>query len=82
MPREISDKEGTSWTLIEAYAGLKQDGEEKSDAAQVEGASDRVHVVATPSGGAQTVRLQLASDWEERASDEQLLEEIESKREK
>lgn len=82
MPREINDSDGTTWTLVEAYAGLKQDGEEKTDAARVEGAPDRVHVVATPSGGAQTVRLQLKSDWEETAPDEDLLEEIESNREK
>lgn len=82
MPKEINDNNGTIWTLVEAYAGLKGDGEEKSDAARVEGAPDLVHVVATPSGGAQTVRLQLKSDWEETASDEELLGEIEINREK
>ena len=82
MPKEINDNNGTTWTLAEAYAGLKQEGEEKTDAARVEGAPDLVHVVATPSGGAQTVRLQLKSDWEENSSDEELLAEIEANREK
>ena len=77
MPREINDTEAT-WSLVQAYAGLKGDNEEKSDAAQVEGTNDLVHVVATPSGGTQTVRLQLKSDWEKELSDEELLEEIKS----
>jgi hypothetical protein len=77
MPREINDKE-TAWSLVQAYAGLKEDDEETSDAAWVEGTTDSVYVVATPSGGAQTVRLQLKSDWKESLSDEELLEEIKS----
>ena len=75
MPREISDDE-TIWSLAQAYAGLKEDGEESVDAEQVEGTQDLVYVVATPQGGSQTVRLQLKSDWEESLSDEELLEEI------
>ena len=75
MPREINDTE-TTWSLVQAYAGLKGDNEEKSDAAQVEGTEDLVHVIATPSGGAQTVRLKLAGDWENKLSDDELLSEI------
>lgn len=75
MPREINDN-GTTWTLAQAYAGLEENSKEASDAARVEGAEDLVHVVATPSGGAQTVRLQLKTDWEESLSDEEILKKI------
>ena len=76
MPREIIDKEETTWSLVQAYAGLKEPDGELSDAARVAGTKDAVYVVATPSGGAQSVRLQLKSDWESSLSDEELLEEI------
>ncbi|HEX8197398.1 MAG TPA: hypothetical protein VF571_14485 [Pyrinomonadaceae bacterium] len=75
MPREIQDGEGTTWSCIQAYAGLSNNSE-KREAARVEGAPDLVEIVCTPSGGAQTVRLKLASDWESKLSDEELLSEI------
>lgn len=79
MPREIQDSEGTTWSCIQAYAGLSNDAE-KRDAARVEDAPHLVEVVCTPSGGAQTVRLQLQSDWENNLSDEELLSEIKKQR--
>ena len=75
MPREIQDREGTTWSCIQAYAGLSNNAE-KQEAARVENNADLVEVVCTPSGGAQTVRLQLPSDWENKLSDEELLSEI------
>ena len=81
MPREINDN-GTTWSLAQAYAGLAENSAAAPDAAQVEGAADLVHVVATPSGGAQTVRLQLETDWEKSLSDEELLERIKSEQNK
>jgi hypothetical protein len=75
MPREIQDCEGTTWSCIQAYAGLSNNAE-KREAARVEGEPDLVEVVCTPSGGAQTVRLQLSSNWESKLSDEELLSEI------
>ncbi|MDQ4139107.1 MAG: hypothetical protein M3142_01150, partial [Bacteroidota bacterium] len=38
----------------------------------------KVTVVCTPSGGAQTVRLELDKNWFEELPDEQLLNEIEA----
>lgn len=78
MPREIQDDENTVWSLAEAYAGLKSDADsaEPNPAARVKGEDDKVYVIATPSGGAQTVRLELPTDWEESLSDEQILDEI------
>jgi hypothetical protein len=79
MPREIRDEEGTVWNCVQAYAGLNGDNEEKAEAASVEGAEDLVQVIATPSGGAQTIRLELKSDWEESLSDEEILDKIREK---
>ncbi len=76
MPREVRDSEGTAWNCVQAYAGLSNDAA-KERAAQVDEGSDRYHVVCTPSGGAQSVRLELPGDWETSLSDEQLLGEIE-----
>ncbi len=77
MAREVTDGEGTAWSCVEAYAGLSEDG--KSEAARVEG-TDRFRVVCTPSGGAQTVELELPAGWEENLSDEELAGEIEKAR--
>jgi hypothetical protein len=78
MAREITDGEGVTWSCIQAFAGLGNDPE-KADAARVEGHEDLVHVVCTPSGGAQSVRLELAEDWESDLADDALLKEIRSR---
>lgn len=75
MPREVTDGEGTTWSCVEAYAGLSEEG--KSDAARVEG-TDRYRVVCTPSGGAASVTLELPAGWDASVSDEDLLREIRS----
>jgi hypothetical protein len=72
MPREIVDSDGTTWTCIQAFAGLGGDAE-KTEAARVEGSSDRYHVVCTPSGGAKSVRIELPGNWEESVTDEDML---------
>ena len=50
--REIRTDDGTQWTLVEAVGS----DDERAD-------DSTVPVVATPSGGAQTVRLALAPGW-------------------
>lgn len=78
--REVTDGEQVTWTCVQAYAGL---GESAAAAALEErrAAEGRgVPVVCTPTGGAQSVRLELAGDWLESMSDESLLAEIEAKR--
>lgn len=75
MPREVTDGEGTTWSCVEAYAGLSEEG--KSEAARVEG-TDRYRVVCTPGGGAQSVDLELPAGWDDSLSDDELLREIES----
>jgi hypothetical protein len=75
----VTDGEGVRWACVQAYGGLK-DGDENEEAARVEGAGDVFEVVCTPSGGAQTVRLELEGGWEEGLSDEELLKRIEAAR--
>lgn len=80
MPREVKGSEGITWTCLQAYAGLS---DEKADEAaeRAAGGGGNLQVVCTPSGGAQTVRLELPQDWETSYSDEELLKEIEARRE-
>jgi len=83
MPREVTDEEGVRWTCVQAYAGLAPSAGEalNADAARVEGGGDRFRVVATPSGGARTVEMELPGDWENALSDEDLLGRIAGARE-
>lgn len=76
MPREVTDAQGVTWTCVQAFSGLLDESENR-DAAQVKGKEDAYWVVCTPSGGAQSVRLQLQGEWEKSYSDEALLGEIE-----
>jgi hypothetical protein len=81
MQREVTDREGTRWVCVQAYAGLSQGGEAggaPEEAARVGGEGGRFDVVCTPDGGAQTVRLRLPGGWEDAYSDEELLREIEA----
>jgi hypothetical protein len=77
MAREITDADGVTWSCIQAFAGLGNDPE-KTEAARVEGHESLVRVVCTPSGGAQSVRLELSEDWENSVPDDTLLKEIDS----
>ena len=63
--RTVHADDGTEWTLAEALVGT----DAERDAAEADGT---VPVVATPAGGAQSVRLALAPDWAE-LDDEALL---------
>lgn len=77
MSREVTDAAGITWTCIQAFSGLGKDPE-KVEAARVDGEPDAFQVVCTPSGGAQSVRIAMPGDWEEQASDAQVLEAIEA----
>ena len=54
--RTVQDADDTEWTLAEALVGT----DDERDEADHDGT---VPVVATPSGGRQSVRLALAPDW-------------------
>ncbi|MEP0869801.1 hypothetical protein NDA01_08300 [Trichocoleus desertorum AS-A10] len=79
MTKEVTDAEGITWSCIQAYAGLSQTAENQ-EAAKVNEDKDTYRVVCTPSGGAQSVRLELQGDWESSYSDDQLLQEIAKQR--
>ncbi|EMR01932.1 hypothetical protein [Cesiribacter andamanensis] len=74
IQREVNDQENTRWTCVQAYSGPGSEDLEEGDAAKDH--NGHVAVVCTPSGGAQTVRLQLPANWQETLSDEQLLKKI------
>lgn len=61
--REIQDADNTTWTCVQALSGLS--GQAAVEAAEkIESAEGSVPVVCTPSGGEQSVRLDLPGDWE------------------
>jgi hypothetical protein len=68
--REIQDKEKVRWQCVQAFSGVET-GFGK-DGVQVENQNGTVTVVCTPSGGAQTVRLDLDNNWLEKMSDSAL----------
>ena len=70
--REVTDSGNTTWTCVQAYGGLEGEKAEKA-AALSENGNGQVPVVCTPGGGAQTVRLELAKNWLEVTTDEELL---------
>ncbi|WP_192820236.1 hypothetical protein [Rufibacter sp. LB8] len=73
--REVTDQDNLTWTCVQAYAGLEGKAAEKAtELATSE--TGTVTVVCTPSGQAQTVRLQLPETWLESVSDEALVKEI------
>ncbi|MCP2044863.1 hypothetical protein [Pontibacter sp. HSC-36F09] len=60
---------------MQAYGTLSKENAEKA-AELTEDTNGEVTVVCTPSGGAQTVRLQLPKDWLEAVTDEELVDQI------
>ncbi|MDO6388826.1 hypothetical protein Q4E40_01720 [Pontibacter sp. BT731] len=73
--REVTDSENTTWTCVQAYGTLSKENADKA-AELTEDTNGEVTVVCTPSGGAQTVRLQLPKDWLEALSDDELASKI------
>lgn len=73
--REVKGPEGTTWTCVQAYAGLEGEAQEQATAI-TEGEDHEVPVVCTPDGGAQSVRLRLPKDWMKGIPDEELLNKI------
>ncbi len=73
--REVTDSNNTTWTCVQAYAAVNSEAAKKATDMS-EDAEGKVPVICTPSGGAQTVRLQLPKNWFAAVSDEQLLQDI------
>ena len=73
--REVTDQNNTTWTCVQAYGGLTGKAAEKAaDIAETN--EGKLPVVCTPSGGAQTVRLELDKEWMTELSDNDLIEAI------
>jgi hypothetical protein len=72
--REVLDKNNTKWVCVEALSGLSDNSAEVAD--KIQDKNGNVPVVCTPSGGAQTVRINVSSDWNDSLSDEELLNQI------
>ncbi|GAB3530062.1 hypothetical protein GCM10027443_10180 [Pontibacter brevis] len=73
--REITDTNNTTWTCVQAYAGLDKEASERATEL-AENANGTVPVVCTPGGGAQSVRIALPKNWMDSLSDKALLSEI------
>ena len=71
MPREVTDDDGTTWQCVQAFSEV--DGIDADEAAARMGEDGGYRVVCTPSGGAQSRRLELEKDWEDALSDDDLL---------
>ncbi len=72
--RDATDADGLAWSCTQAYAGLGEGAAAEAAAEHADG--DTVTVVCTPTGAAQTVRLDLAPDWADALSDDALAAEI------
>lgn len=70
--REVQDSDNLTWTCVQAFSGVSGEAAEKA-VERVESAGRGVPVVCTPSGGAQSVRLELATGWDEKLADPDLL---------
>jgi hypothetical protein len=64
-PREVTDEEGTTWSCVQAFAGLGDSDAAQEAAERAADGAGKVAVVCTPRGGAQSVRVELPTDWEE-----------------
>ena len=62
-PRTVTDGDNVVWTCVQAYAGLTEPRRAEADA--VLATDELVAVVCTPSGGAQSVRVELPAGWQE-----------------
>ena len=72
--RDVTDADGLAWACTQAYAGLGEGAAAEAAAEHAEG--DTVTVVCTPTGAAQTVRLDIAPDWADALADDALADEI------
>jgi hypothetical protein len=70
--REVQDDENITWTCVQPFTGGASEAAEAA-AEKLESGDGKVPVVCTPSGGRQSVRMELVKDWAERMSDDELL---------
>jgi hypothetical protein len=80
IQREVQDSENVTWSCVQALSGLSGEAAEEA-AERVESGEGTVPVVCTPSGGEQSIRVELPKRWAEKMSDEDLLAAISDARE-
>ena len=73
--REVQDEDNVRWTCVQALAGGSGAAAELA-AEHLESDDGTLPVICTPSGGEQSVRLELRRGWEESISDAELLQAI------
>ena len=73
MPREVTDADGCVWSCAQPYAALSDQDAAQAAAERAAEAPGHVAVVCTPQGGAQSVRVELPTDWEASADDAQIV---------
>ncbi|HYX33940.1 MAG TPA: hypothetical protein VE954_12560 [Oligoflexus sp.] len=78
--REITDRNHVIWQCTQVFSGAnpKLAGRAACLAKEDDGS---LSIVCTPSGGEQTVRLQLKEDWYDQMSDDDLRKAIENAKE-
>jgi hypothetical protein len=76
--REVETPDTIKWQCVQAFEGVN--GNLAARANEVLGEPDKVVVVCTPSGGAQSVRIKLPNDWKEKTTDDELIRAIEKQR--
>ena len=77
--REVQDGDDVRWTCVQALGGMGGAAAELA-ADRLESDDGKVPVVCTPSGGAQSVRVELPRDWRDSVDDAALLRAIDGAR--
>lgn len=77
--REVQDGDDVRWTCVQAMGGLGGAAAELA-AEKLESERGTLPIVCTPSGGAQSVRVELPRDWIDSVDDDALLRAIASAR--
>lgn len=77
--REVQGSDNIKWSCVQAFTGIK--GKLADEAvARMEKDGKAVEIICTPSGGEQTVRLQLSPEWMSSMPDQDLVVAIERAR--
>jgi hypothetical protein len=79
VQREVQDSGNVTWTCVQAFGGTSEAAAAEA-ARKIESERGTIPVVCTPSGGEQSVRIELPTGWAERLSDGDLLAAIEKAR--
>jgi hypothetical protein len=77
--KDIQDRENVTWTCVQAFSGGDSGAAQEAEQHAID-ANGNVPVVCTPSGGGQSLRLQLPVDWYEQMTETTLLAAIDAAR--